>query len=692
MQINAPSSPRQRQGFRPDIQALRAFAVLIVVGVHLWPEFLPGGFVGVDVFFVISGFLITSHLLKELAASGRIRLARFYARRVKRLLPAAFTVLAAAGAGVAAFMPWDRWETNFREIAAASAYVHNLLLARDAVDYHAQGQGASVVQHYWSLSVEEQFYLLWPALMLGFFALAGRRLNRVRLGWALGVFGIGFFLFNLWFTSAHLRQAYFFTPVRFWEFAAGAGVALALPTLSSAVAGKRARRLAAICAAVAWAALLATAFLLTPAQPFPGWWALVPVAATAALIALGSGGELPVLGALTSLRPIQFLGDASYSIYLWHWPLIVLAPFALRYAPRYPEKLAILALTILLAAATKRWIEDPGQRANWTPARVISVMAAAVAVVVAASWGLTAHANAAKERFEAAEQEFLTGACAGPRALLDPACAADVNRPLFKPFLSDSAQYYAIPAGCTEESAASAGMPRVLSCKHSGGAPGAEQVYLVGDSHAQQWQHVINEIARAKGWDLYLVFKGGCAIGNLPLEMGDAELEEQCAQTQRAVLAHLEQARPDRIIYTTFAVRWTVNDGTGRSQEQQYADGLAPLFRQWAEGGTLVSVIADSPLNGAVRQVECAAVNQDSPQVCAVPREVAIPARPLNAAVAQADHPGVRLVDLTDAFCDADSCYQAAGGVLIYYDYDHLQRQYTGQLVDVMRERLLGRP
>ncbi|WP_371151685.1 acyltransferase family protein [Buchananella felis] len=690
MQTNAHTAPRRRQGFRPDIQALRAFAVLIVVGVHLWPEFLPGGFVGVDVFFVISGFLITSHLLKELDATGRIRLVRFYARRVKRLLPAAFTVIAAAGAGVAAFMPWDRWEGNFREIAAASAYVHNLLLARDAVDYHAQGQGASVVQHYWSLSVEEQFYLLWPALMLAFFALAGRRLNRARLGWALGAFGAGFFLFNLWFTGAHLRQAYFFTPVRFWEFAAGAGVAVALPRLTRALAGQRARRLAALGAAVAWLALLATAFLLTPAQPFPGWWALAPVTATAALIALGSGGELPALGAVTSLRPIQFLGDASYSIYLWHWPLIVLAPFALRYAPRYPEKLGILALTILLAALTKRWIEDPGQRIGWAPGRVLSVMAVAVAAAVAASWALIAHANAAKERFEAAEQEFLTGACAGPRALLEPACGEQINAPLFKPFLSDSAQYYAVPAGCAEESPASGGMPRVLSCKHSGGASGAQRVYLVGDSHAQQWQHVINEIAREEGWDLYLVFKGGCAIGNLPLEMGDAQLEEQCAQTQRAVLAHLEQAHPDRIIYTTFAVRWAVNDGTGNSQEQQYADGLAPIFTQWAERGAQVSVIADSPLNGAVRQVECAAVNQDDPQVCAAPRDVAIPARPLNAAVAQADHPSVNLVDLTDAFCDAKSCYQAVGGVLIYYDYDHLQRQYTGQLVDVMRERLLG--
>lgn len=644
---------------------------------------------GVDVFFVISGFLITSHLIKELQATGHIQLPRFYARRIKRLLPAAFTVLAASGIGVIALMPWDRWQINFQEIAAAGAYIHNLLLAVNSVDYHAAGQGASVVQHYWSLSVEEQFYLLWPALLLGFFVVTGRVISRRKLMVGLAVFGGIFFAFNVWFTAAYLRPAYFFTPVRFWEFAAGAMVTVALPWLKRSLGLPGVRPWAAVTAGIAWVSLTLTTFLLTPVQPFPGWWALAPVLATSALIALGTGGELPVIGRITSLRPVQFLGDASYSIYLWHWPLIILAPYALRYAPRYPEKLALLALTIGLAAVSKRWIEDPGQRIKWPTLRVMTTMAGAVASCAVLCWGAIAHANSAQERFEAAEDAFLAGECAGPRALLEPECSAQVNAPLFKTFLGKRAEYYGVPAGCILLEKEEGALPRLLECDHSGGNANAELVYLVGDSHAQQWQHVVNAIAAREGWKLRLLFKGGCAIGNLPLRLDDAAAEQQCAATQTAALEHLDRVRPDHVIYSTFAVRWKVDDGTGRSQTEQYADGLAPVFKQWADNGAKVTVIADSPLNGAVRQVECAAVNVENPAQCAVAREVAVPATPLTAAVEKTDSPQVALLDLTDAFCDDEVCYQSVGGVLVYFDYDHLQRQYTDQLLEPFARRLV---
>ena len=288
---------RPRKTLRGDIQALRALAVLMVVGVHLWPSRLKGGFVGVDIFFVISGFLITSHLLRELDATGSISLGRFYARRVRRLLPAAYLVILVSAAGVVLLMPWDLWGRNFTELAASVGYVQNLWLTAQSVDYHAQGQAATVAQHYWSLSVEEQFYLVWPAVLLALRHLFGRRRyaqgggDTFRRFLVLGsvVIVLVSFGFSLWFTGFSPRQAYFFTPVRFWEFMTGGFLAVLSPWISRVLGGAT----AFVLAVAAWAGLVVSGFVVDPAKPFPGWWAVLPVVSTASVIAAGCSGAVP---------------------------------------------------------------------------------------------------------------------------------------------------------------------------------------------------------------------------------------------------------------------------------------------------------------------------------------------------------------------------------------------------------------
>ncbi|MFV0252273.1 MAG: acyltransferase family protein, partial [Beutenbergiaceae bacterium] len=216
------------QGFRPEVQGLRAIAVGVVVLFHLWPLRMPGGYVGVDVFFVISGFLITSHLYREVERTGTVRLLDFWARRIRRLLPASLLVLAVSLVLVLAWVPTTQWLTNARELIASALYVENWALAADAVDYLAEGNQPSVAQHFWSLSVEEQFYLIWPLLMLAALALA------VRTGWnrryamvaALSLVGGASFVWSIWATSQDRASAYFITPTRVWEFAIGAAIAL----------------------------------------------------------------------------------------------------------------------------------------------------------------------------------------------------------------------------------------------------------------------------------------------------------------------------------------------------------------------------------------------------------------------------------------------------------------------------------
>ncbi len=223
---------RVRSGFHPEIQGLRAVAVLLVVLFHLWPNALSGGFVGVDVFFVISGYLITAHLYREVAATGTVSLRRFWARRIRRLLPASLLVLAISGLATVLFLPATVWTQTARQIAASALYVQNWALAADSVDYMAKDDVPTLAQHYWSLSVEEQFYAFWPILIVGLVAWAGRfasrraAANRAVLIVGLGAVGVISLAWSVVATADNQSTAYFATPTRVWEFVAGALVTL----------------------------------------------------------------------------------------------------------------------------------------------------------------------------------------------------------------------------------------------------------------------------------------------------------------------------------------------------------------------------------------------------------------------------------------------------------------------------------
>jgi peptidoglycan/LPS O-acetylase OafA/YrhL len=324
-QVHARVGASLGREVRPEIQALRGAAVLLVLAYHFWPATLRG-YVGVDVFFAISGYLITAHLLREVDATGRVSLPAFWARRARRILPASLVVLLACSVATIAFVARLQWEPSFEEIRASTLYVENWQLAYAAVDYLAADDATTPVRHFWSLSAEEQFYIAWPVLILAG-AFAGRRAIAVVLA-AVTVLSLAW---SVHATATDPAAAYFVTPARPWEFGAGGLLALAVPAAS---APGRAR------IALSWAglaAIAAAAVAYSPATPFPGVAALLPVLGTIAVMA--AAAPTPPL----RLRPVQFLGDVSYSVYLWHWPLLVFAPILLDRAMTTPEKLTVLA-------------------------------------------------------------------------------------------------------------------------------------------------------------------------------------------------------------------------------------------------------------------------------------------------------------------------------------------------------------
>ena len=346
---------RTGRKLRPEIQALRALAVLLVVVHHLWPAAVPGGYVGVDVFFAISGFVITLLLLEELDATRRISIAAFWARRARRILPAALTTLVFCVVATILLVPVTAWSQSFAEARASAAYVENWHLSATAAGYFTASDEPTHVRHFWSLSVEEQFYLAWPiVLMLLAGAARGRSavVRRRLLAGGLLALAAASLTYSVAVTAADPVGAYYLTPARAWEFAAGGLLALLPATLAGPA------RLAAL----SWAglaAIVASAFLYTPATPFPGVAALLPVLGACAVMGAGDPARRWAPAPVLRARPAQYLGGISYAVYLWHWPLLVLAPFVIDRAVDDRAAVVILILTLLVASASKVLIEDP---------------------------------------------------------------------------------------------------------------------------------------------------------------------------------------------------------------------------------------------------------------------------------------------------------------------------------------------
>jgi len=371
---------------RPEIQALRAIAVCAVVLHHGWPAVAPAGYMGVDVFFVVSGFLITALLLRESARTGRISLKSFYLRRARRILPAAMAVLAVVTVLTYLVVPRVEWRSYFREVVASSLYFENWLLAADSQNPARDDLASTPVQHFWSLSVEEQFYLAWPLLIIAAIAFAARRSRDPRraLLVVLGTATVASFAWNLVLTVQDHNLAYFSTFTRVWEFGVGGILAILVPEVAP---GRE--RLRAVAGWLGLVLIAVPIFAFRTPEVFPGLVVLVPVAGALAVIWAGMPDARWSPARAAGLAPVQWTGDISYSLYLWHWPIFMFVPF-ITGVPSPPWLMVLLVVAAFaVAAASKRWIEDPA-RFGLAGARkprsalLIGSMATLAALVVAA--------------------------------------------------------------------------------------------------------------------------------------------------------------------------------------------------------------------------------------------------------------------------------------------------------------------
>ncbi|WP_344814245.1 acyltransferase family protein [Microlunatus aurantiacus] len=680
--------------FRPEVQGLRALAVGLVVFYHLWPNRLTGGFVGVDVFFVISGFLITSHIFRESAVSGRLQVTRFWARRIRRLLPASLLVLALSSVAVILWLPSTQWATTFRQVVASALYVENWALAAAAVDYMAADNVPTVAQHYWSLSVEEQFYLVWPLLIVGLLqfqrwayrrstALAGRRSpatspeeRRRILLVGLGLLGLVSLTWSVYATSQDQPIAYLSTFTRAWEFSAGAVAALVTVRL-----GARAR------IALGWlgvVAMLWAGWSYTDSSAFPGWIALVPVLGTVAVILAGHGGPRTA-GWWLARRPATFVGDISYSVYLIHWPLIVLVPAVTGSSLTLLQKVAILAATVVLAWVSKTYVEDPLRQRPMlaaSPRRAYVFAVVGMAFVVGGVGVTSAVHQKRLDLADAAAVSVLESGdpCLGPRALADPAACGGVEgaRTLVAPeslkAQASAARLFDCQTNLT--------MVTVLDCVV--GQPGGKAtVALVGDSHAGMWRDAMDAQGRAEGFSVRIYAKSGCPLTQarrvLASETSDAR-QLSCERWRQDVMQRLRQDTDIRDVVTSaFSSSYTWQSvPDGQELADPASDGFTEVWRPLLEQGKRVHVVRDTPT--PQRSVPSCLEAEADATACNWPRSEAL-TPDIQAATARAlvddGVEGVDVVDLTESFCDRRTCYAQVGGIPVFRDRSHMSQEYS---------------
>jgi peptidoglycan/LPS O-acetylase OafA/YrhL len=683
---------RESTGVRPEIQALRALAVTLVVVYHLWPDRLPGGYVGVDVFFAISGFLITSHLFGQVERTGSIALGRFYSRRIRRLLPASLLVLLFIGVVTLAFVPVRLWTTIGSNLLASALYVENWSLVANAVDYLGASSTTIPTQHFWSLAVEEQFYLLLPVVLIAAAFVFARRHPALRARAVVGtiaVIGIASLVYSIWATGFDQASAYFNTFTRFWEFALGGIAAVVLPRIPI-------RPFASVL--LAWGgvvAIVATSLLFRDSSPFPGWIAALPVLATLAIIAGGDQRRTGSLSPLFRLRPVQFVGDISYSIYLWHWPLIVLVPIVFEHRITTPIRLGIIVATLALAWLSKKFVEDPLRADRLRPegtvprrfpvARIFVSALAAMLVVSAAGVVVLAIGQSrvdAAERTLSALPDVSTFACFGASALPETSChdSNGLGSAVYPPPII--ARNATGSEGCQQNALDTT----LLSCAYGSKSPTALRVALSGDSHAGEWLEGLRGVAAAKGWHLDTYLRSGCGLSSSPSPGIGADA--RCRTWNASVLAALKHGHYDLVIVST---RSSLVGGSAMSAANQatVAGSMSRAWTQLTTAGIRVIAIRDTPepLGAGVADVPSCVADAKSPETtCSVAKSRALIADPQVAAVAET--PGTQLIDMTRYFCPGATCPPIIGNVLVYADGHHITGLYSETLAGDLGKEL----
>ncbi len=679
---------RSTLGFRPDIEGLRAVAVILVVLYHARLGPLDGGYIGVDVFFVLSGYLISSLLIREMTSTGSISLPGFWARRARRLLPAALLVVVATLLLSRVVLDALTQRDVTTDAFAATFFGSNFVFAFGRTGYFASQLEPSPLLHFWSLAVEEQFYLLWPLLFFAicYYAPAPRRLRVAQI--SMGVVWLLSFAACVAY-STRTTWAFYMLPTRAWELATGGLIAAGVP-----FALRLTRQMRGIAAWVALVVLVLAAVQYNEATVFPGVKALVPVGATAVLVALcDTRGNVGPSKAL-SHPVLQWIGARSYAIYLWHWPLLVFAA-AQWGALSLPARVLVVAVSVLMAEASYSLVENPirhhplltrsptlslrlggallavagaatlvsvtfpqsltGSGVAASPALATAVPTSELVPVqgVATSSSVPANDSVSGSKIPAVQALRNTNYAALAGGLTVGAVPGNLSPPL-DDVRSNQPEVYTNGCHLVVEELE----PR--TCTY-GNQASETHVLLFGDSHAAQWFPAMKALAEAKGWKLDVMTKSGCPTA--AISQNNQLRDGRCDTWRANVVSWVQANQPDLVVMTARAY--------GSTRGDVWTKGLTDTVGKMYGSAGRVLVLGDSPdMNDDVPT--CLAEHLSDATECVTPRDDAVNNEVMGAEQSVAGQYQALFEPTTDWVCTLEGCPVIVGNVLMYRDDNHL--------------------
>lgn len=697
--------------FRADVEGLRGIAVALVVLFHAGLLGLSGGFIGVDAFYVLSGFLITGLLVREVASHGTIDIASFYVRRARRILPAAtVAIVLSLAAATLVVAPLDLPGVAL-DATMSALFVGNLHFASRATDYLASATPSPFL-HFWSLGVEEQFYLFWPLLLL-----LAARLRRMG-PFVIGVFAVSLAL-SLLLTAFDPVWAFYGLPTRAWQLGLGALVA---------VYGSRLARLPSapvvIGGWVGLGAIAISALVIDRTTEYPGLTAIAPTFGVASLIVAGDRRWGP--GRVLTLAPLRALGRISFSLYLYHWPVLTLAAVALGDLSE-PARWLLVGGGVVIGAASWRMVEEPFRRAptvTRSSRRPLAFAATAVCVVTVATQ-LVAASGAAAVAQRGIDLTTEIASLAEPPFVREIASVAATEGTSVAATEGTSVEEVALETMPTTAPSTSASPPpsparpvkhalepRLVDARNdvdglnergcglslAGSQPPLCQlgttdarftVALVGDSHAAQWFPALDAIARARAWLVMPFTKDSCIFLDMRIESLHLEREyAECTRWRQAVLQALQRERPDLVLVSSS--RWVHPVNPLDADLRRQGDAMARLLRLLP--GRVV-VIADTPLS-FYDVPACLSRPVRPPDGCSTSRGYALTGHLMRDKFA-ADLSGAWLIDPAEWLCGEAMCPAIIDWTIVYRDDHHLTATFARSLAPALDARLaeaLGAP
>ena len=705
--------------FRRDIEGLRALAVGLVVLYHADLLGVRGGFVGVDVFFVLSGFLITNLLVNEHHSSGRISIKNFYARRARRLLPASALVIALTTIASRLWLEPLRLRDIGVDAMASSGFVANLVFANRSTDYLQAGVPPSPFQHFWSLSVEEQFYVIWPTLLLLLLWRARGRSTRAVVG--VGIISVASLVVCISQTGSSQPWAFFGLHARAWELGAGALLALGWRYVEQLPRGPR--------AVIGWCGMggvVFSAFALDESMAFPGVLAILPVASTVAVLMAGDDTNWAPTEVLR-FGVLQWLGSRSYSLYLWHWPVLIIAEGHAGRVLTTNERLGAILIAVGGAELSYRLLENPIRRSprlqarpvialgmgivlivvglgagallrRSTPALATDIVAEAPVAVVATTTtspdtgaGPSDTSTADTSAPDTSAEPTTTVPAGPPPDVVSPAAPIDA--------LAGAAATVAVPSNMEPSlSSVKGDRPEVydngchvdmastepLLCEY-GDVSSTFTVAIYGDSHAAQWFPALHQIADDNGWRLLVVTKMGCAsIDVITYNSLVGPTYPGCRPWREKAMQLMADQGVD-VAFVAASNRLTDPDSRQPFTDAVWSAGYDVLVQQFKDRGIAPVLMTDTPYPGQDVPI-CLSKSVSRATDCVKAKSEAVRASRMQTVIDSAIRNGVQYLDVQNWVCDPDNCPVIVGNILVYRDSHHLTTNYVRFLTPLFAE------